>query len=637
MAAACTTSERHRRTVSGTAPATATAPSEPTTTGGTTTTTGAARTTSGGATSSTAPRRQPRLARLQQGSARSSAPTLTVPARLREPGPKGTIDLALEAPAGHRPIAARRLAAGEPRRPGRPRHRRSSTQAAAGVQRATCSTASTSSAGTRGAPAARAPSTASTTSTRTSRSTRRPTRRPRSRRSSTPAKEFDASLRGPQRAPPALHLHPGHGARHGRDPPGARRGQDLVLRLLLRQRARRHVRHAVPGARAGHGARRRRRPERRLRREHQATGRRAGARRSHAILDDCAKKTSCAFHHDGNPRRPTTPCMAKLATNPMPSAGRAARGRARASPSTRVVSGLYVKAYWPLVTAGARRRRAGRRLELLALVRQLRRAAAATARWTQLLRGPDRHQLPRRSRARRTRRSPTPTPPSSRTLSPHFGEAGPPTGYNCIYWPVPQKPPLDADRRRRRPDRGGGHDWRPDHPHREHQEHGRRPWRRACSSPWWREQHTGYRLNDCVVRRRRRLPRRPHASRRPAWSAADARRLRDAAGAHWTRAAPAERARPTCPRCHTSCPRSRSPPWMPSLPPAGAVGWRPRNGSGRMPPSTRSLAAGLRGRGRRRLPDGGEVGAPCAPPAAVGATWWPTAPRASRPRSRTGC
>ena len=52
------------------------------------------------------------------------------------------------------------------------------------------------------------------------------------------------------------------------------------------------------------------------------------------LMDDCAKKTSCAFHHDGNPMAAYDALMAKLAIDPMPSAGRPVRRSDPASPST---------------------------------------------------------------------------------------------------------------------------------------------------------------------------------------------------------------------------------------------------------------------------------------------------------------
>ena len=82
-----------------------------------------------------------------------------------------------------------------------------------------------------------------------------------------PRQGVDRRLR--RRRTPTILQHVGDerlGARHGRHPPGARRGQDQLLRLQLRQRARGDVGDAVPRHGAGRGARRRRRPHARPRR-----------------------------------------------------------------------------------------------------------------------------------------------------------------------------------------------------------------------------------------------------------------------------------------------------------------------------------------------------------------------------------
>ena len=77
--------------------------------------------------------------------------------------------------------------------------------------------------------------------------------------------EFTERCVGEQRGHPRARRHQRHRPRHGLDPPGARRGHDQLLRVQLRQRARRDVGDAVPRHRPGCRARRGVRPERRRR------------------------------------------------------------------------------------------------------------------------------------------------------------------------------------------------------------------------------------------------------------------------------------------------------------------------------------------------------------------------------------
>ena len=157
------------------------------------------------------------------------------------------------------------------------------------------------------------------------------------------------------------------------------------------------------------------------------------------MMDDCAKKTSCAFHHDGNPMPAYEALIAKLATNPLPSAG----GRPAVGPGIAlyaVVSGLYVEQYWPLVTTALAAAERRRRLPAAGALRRLRRARRRTAAWTNSFEdliainclddpGPKDPSFPDTYAA------------ELRTLSPHFGDWAA-YSYNCIYWPVPQKPPI---------------------------------------------------------------------------------------------------------------------------------------------------------------------------------------------------
>ena len=79
-----------------------------------------------------------------------------------------------------------------------------------------------------------------------------------------PGQGVRGPLRRQERSDPPARRHQRLGARHGLDPPGARRGQDQLLRLQLRQRARGDVGDAVPRHRPGRRARRGQGPERRF-------------------------------------------------------------------------------------------------------------------------------------------------------------------------------------------------------------------------------------------------------------------------------------------------------------------------------------------------------------------------------------
>jgi hypothetical protein len=130
--------------------------------------------------------------------------------------------------------------------------------------------------------------------------------------------------------------------------------------------------------------------------------------------------------------------MAKLGTNPLPSAG----GRPAVGPGIAlygVVSGLYVKEYWPLVTQALAAAERGDGSKLLALydayVERL-----PDGSWTNSFED---------LIAINCLDDPGPNDPAFpdtyatqlRALSPHFGDWAA-YSYNCIYWPVPQKPPL---------------------------------------------------------------------------------------------------------------------------------------------------------------------------------------------------
>ena len=92
-----------------------------------------------------------------------------------------------------------------------------------------------------------------------------------------PVQGVRGPLRRQERTDPPARRHQRLGARHGLHPPGARRGQDQLLRLQLRQRARGDVGDAVPRHRPGRRARRGQGPERRFPRLVSAAARRLRA------------------------------------------------------------------------------------------------------------------------------------------------------------------------------------------------------------------------------------------------------------------------------------------------------------------------------------------------------------------------
>ena len=157
------------------------------------------------------------------------------------------------------------------------------------------------------------------------------------------------------------------------------------------------------------------------------------------MMDDCAQKTSCAFHHGGNPMAAYDALIAKLTTNPIPSAD---AGRPAVGPGIAlygVVAVLYVKQYWPVVTRALAAAEKGDGSQLLDLYDSyVERQADGT--WTNAFEG---------LIAINCLDDPGPKDPSFpdtyaaelRTLSPHFGDWAA-YSYNCIFWPTPQKPPV---------------------------------------------------------------------------------------------------------------------------------------------------------------------------------------------------
>ncbi len=158
-----------------------------------------------------------------------------------------------------------------------------------------------------------------------------------------------------------------------------------------------------------------------------------------AMLDDCARKTSCAFHHGGNPAAAYDALMAQLATNPIPSGepNRPLVGTGIAVYA--VVSGLYVQEYWPVVTRALAAAEKGDGSALLQLYdTYIERQADGT--WTNAFED---------LIAINCLDDPGPKDPSFpdtyaselQALSPHFG-AWAAYSYNCIFWPAPPKPPV---------------------------------------------------------------------------------------------------------------------------------------------------------------------------------------------------
>ena len=158
-----------------------------------------------------------------------------------------------------------------------------------------------------------------------------------------------------------------------------------------------------------------------------------------AMMDDCAQNSSCAFHHGGNPMAAYDALMAKLATSPIPSAesDRPAVGRGIATYA--VVSGMYLREFWPYVTRALAAAERGNGSGLLQLYdTYLERHKDGT--WSNLFED---------LFAVNCVDDPGPKDPSFpdtfakdlQPLSPHFW-AWVAYGYNCIYWPVAQKPPL---------------------------------------------------------------------------------------------------------------------------------------------------------------------------------------------------
>ena len=168
-------------------------------------------------------------------------------------------------------------------------------------------------------------STASTTTTTSSPApTSRPTTTPERQQLIDLAEEFADDCVDQERRHPPVRRHQQLGPRHGRDPPGARRGRDQLLRVQLRQRARRDVGDAVPRHRAGRRARRRRRPNADTHRVRAPADCEASRTRSTTFLAQCSADPTCAFHNDGDAEGAFDELMARARRQADPERRRAA-------------------------------------------------------------------------------------------------------------------------------------------------------------------------------------------------------------------------------------------------------------------------------------------------------------------------
>ena len=140
--------------------------------------------------------------------------------------------------------------------------------------------------------------------------------------------------------------HRGVGPRHGLDPPGARRGPDLVLRVLLRQRTGRGVDQAVPRHGARGGDRRRLRSERGRRPGRPRTRRRASNDSSTPSSPTAAATRRARSTTTATPRGRSTTCWprsARIRSSSTPDRTPVTRGVAY----TAVTDALYLQSSWP--------------------------------------------------------------------------------------------------------------------------------------------------------------------------------------------------------------------------------------------------------------------------------------------------
>ena len=300
-------------------------------------------------------------------------------------------------------------------------------------------------------------STASTTTTSTSPApTSRPTTTPSASRSSTSPSDFEEQCVDEERRHPPAHRHERLGPRHGLDPPGARRGRDLLLRVQLRQRARRDVGDAVPRHRAGRRARRCRRPDGRADRGRPAAGRRASRtplddvpgrlqRRRRVRVPQRRRRRGRVRRADAGARRGAGPERAR------PARRHAGRGAAGGAPARCTSDGSWNQLSEALAAA-----QDGDGEGLLAPVGHVlpapaRRHVAEPARGVpdDPLHGRDRTPDGRGGRRR--------SAPEFQEVAPRMSP-GTTGSYFCTFYPPPESPRVADHGRRRRADRRRRHD-----------------------------------------------------------------------------------------------------------------------------------------------------------------------------------
>ena len=130
--------------------------------------------------------------------------------------------------------------------------------------------------------------------------------------------EFEDLCVAEERPDPPARRHQRLGARHGLDPPGARRGQDQLLRLQLRQRARGDVGDAVPRHRAGRRPRRRQGPERRRPRLGRASSASASSTRSTCTSTTAPRTPTARSTTTGHAAEAFDELMADIDAHPLP-------------------------------------------------------------------------------------------------------------------------------------------------------------------------------------------------------------------------------------------------------------------------------------------------------------------------------
>ena len=268
--------------------------------------------------------------------------------------------------------------------------------------------------------------------------------------------------------------------RHGLDPPGARRGQDQLLRVQLRQRARRDLGDAVPRHRARRRARRGGRPDRRPA-ARAACSRPRGfeAALDHVPRRSAAPTSECAFHNGGDAEGAFDALMARARRGPDPERGRPAGRQPRRRPPGGRRGDVLRRQCWEQLSEALAAAQDGDGSGLLALYDSVlpapaRRHVAELPRGVpgDPLHGPGR--APDRRGGRRHRRS-------FIEVAPRFSPGT--TGeYFCTFFPPSVEPACGHHRRRRRADRRDRHDRRSGDAARQHPGDGRQRSRTVASS-----------------------------------------------------------------------------------------------------------------------------------------------------------